>query len=372
MAPSFKIATTPDELRRAFAVRSIVFIGEQHCPFTEEFDGLDPKCTHILGEEAGEPVAAARIRAVDGWAKLERIAVLQSGRGRGVGHALVEYMLEVARARGFQDFKLHAQAHLVDFYRVHGFVPRGEKFEEAGIEHYLMVRGEGALAGNAAAESADAMHETTAPPPAPNTFSSVPPPVVDYFAPAPAVPPPAAPSPTAAPLDLVYVGFWPRVLASIIDALLVSALTWPVLFAYYGRGYLDRVGFAGPLDFALSYVLPTIATILFWRYKGASPGKMAIGARIVDARTGGKPSTKQLVGRYFAYLPATLALGIGIFWVAWDPRKQGWHDKLANTVVVRRERHPPAVRFEARAPGFAVSGAVQRSTRSQDEDWMPF
>lgn len=76
--------------------------------------------------------------------------------------------------------------------------------------------------------------------------------------------------------------------------------------------------------------------IAFWLYKLATPGKMAIGATIVDARTGRRPSAGQLVIRYFGYIVSTLPLGLGLIWVAFDSRKQGWHDKLAGTVVVRR------------------------------------
>jgi uncharacterized RDD family membrane protein YckC len=81
-----------------------------------------------------------------------------------------------------------------------------------------------------------------------------------------------------------------------------------------------------------------VATILFWIYKGATPGKMAVHARIVDARTGLHASTGQYVGRYFAYFVSLVPLGLGYLWVAWDDRKQAWHDKLAGTVVVRRRQ----------------------------------
>ncbi len=64
---------------------------------------------------------------------------------------------------------------------------------------------------------------------------------------------------------------------------------------------------------------------------------MLISAKIVDARTYGPPSAGQLVGRYFAYIPAMLFLMLGIIWVAFDKRKQGWHDKLAGTVVIEIE-----------------------------------
>ena len=69
----------------------------------------------------------------------------------------------------------------------------------------------------------------------------------------------------------------------------------------------------------------------------ATPGKIAIGARIVDARTGEPAGTGQLIGRYLGYFVSTLFLGLGLLWVAFDARKQGWHDKLAGTVVIRRK-----------------------------------
>ena len=85
-----------------------------------------------------------------------------------------------------------------------------------------------------------------------------------------------------------------------------------------------------------------ILVILFWAKKQATPGKMAVSARIVDAETGGKPSKKQCVGRYFAYFLSAIPLGLGFLWVAFDPKKQAWHDKLAGTVVVKVSRPPKA------------------------------
>jgi len=80
--------------------------------------------------------------------------------------------------------------------------------------------------------------------------------------------------------------------------------------------------------------VPAAATVLFWRFYGATPGKIAIGARIVDARSGGAPSTGRLVGRYFAYLISAVPLFLGFVWIAIDRRKQGWHDKIAGTLVI--------------------------------------
>ena len=148
--------------------------------------------------------------------------------------------------------------------------------------------------------------------------------------------------------EMEYVGFWARVGASLIDTLLVAALTWPVLTAYYGASYwLDDKLFKGPLDFVLSFVFPVTAVVAFWICRQASPGKMARSARIVDAKTGGKPSAAQCVGRYFGYIVAMLPFCVGILWVAFDKRKQGWHDKLAGTVVIRPKKKTADVAFEA-------------------------
>lgn len=147
--------------------------------------------------------------------------------------------------------------------------------------------------------------------------------------------------------NLEYAGFWVRVGAALIDTILISLIIWPVMTAVYGTDYwtADKL-IQGPLDFLVSWVLPAVAVILFWLARQATPGKMAVAARIVDAKTGATPSTAQFVIRYLGYYVAMLPLFIGILWVAFDPRKQGWHDKLAGTVVVRRRRGAAApVRF---------------------------
>lgn len=156
--------------------------------------------------------------------------------------------------------------------------------------------------------------------------------------------------PTTLNERLKYTGFWPRVGASLIDSILIIIVTYPILFAIYGQSYLASTEFvSGFADFLLSWVFPLIAIICFWVYKQATPGKMAIGARIVDAKTGGKPTFRQFIIRYFGYFVATIPLGLGLMWVAWDPKKQGWHDKLAGTVVINpKTRVTQAVAFEER------------------------
>jgi uncharacterized RDD family membrane protein YckC len=145
--------------------------------------------------------------------------------------------------------------------------------------------------------------------------------------------------------ELEYVGFWLRLWASIIDTLLILVIIAPVVSWIYGADYwMSGAIIQGPADFLITWVLPAVAVVLFWIYRQATPGKMAIGARIVDATTGGKPTTGQLIGRYLAYYVSTLPLLIGFIWVGIDQRKRGFHDMLAGTVVVRARR-PEAVKF---------------------------
>lgn len=138
------------------------------------------------------------------------------------------------------------------------------------------------------------------------------------------------------PEELELVGFWPRVGASIIDSILMAMIILPILMAFYGEEYWFSESFVqGPVDLLISYIFPAAAVIAFWVAKQATPGKMAISAKIVDVKTGNPPSTAQFIGRYFAYYLSTFPLGLGLLWVAFDSRKQGWHDKLAGTLVVR-------------------------------------
>jgi uncharacterized RDD family membrane protein YckC len=150
--------------------------------------------------------------------------------------------------------------------------------------------------------------------------------------------------------ELEYVGFWARVGAALIDTVLLLLVVVPLLAAVYGWTYFDgkaTLVASGPANFLISYVAPAIAVVAFWIVRQATPGKMAISARIVDAATGQPLSTRQAIGRYLAYYVSILPLCLGLLWVAFDKRKQGWHDKLAGTVVVRpKRRGTEPVRFE--------------------------
>ena len=148
--------------------------------------------------------------------------------------------------------------------------------------------------------------------------------------------PAAAVTPDDPMAALQYGGFWRRVGASIIDSILILLVTSPVLYAFYGDSfYTEQSMLRGPADFVISYLFPAVASITFWVYKSATPGKMVFGLKIVDAETAGPCSTGQLIDRYLGYYVSILVIGLGFIWVAFDKRKQGWHDKLAGTMVIR-------------------------------------
>lgn len=180
------------------------------------------------------------------------------------------------------------------------------------------------------------------------------------------------PMPADPPRDWVYAGFWIRVWASLIDSALLLIVLFPLLAwlipqasgpaVHTGRlitpdGRIDYQALSiggpalpGPLHVLVYWILPALVVIVFWLAREATPGKMAIHARIVDARTGEKPSAGRLVLRYLGYYPSTIVFGLGLIWVGIDRRKQGWHDKLAGTVVVRPRR---IVEATAEFPGAA-------------------
>ena len=136
--------------------------------------------------------------------------------------------------------------------------------------------------------------------------------------------------------DVNYAGFWIRTGAAIIDSILIMLVIGSLMSFMFGASLEPDTPLPQLLlRFSLELGLGAFAIILFWVYRAATPGKMMLKLIIVDARTGGKPSTGQLIGRYLAYYVSILPFMLGIIWVGLDKRKQGWHDKLAGTVVIR-------------------------------------
>jgi uncharacterized RDD family membrane protein YckC len=161
------------------------------------------------------------------------------------------------------------------------------------------------------------------------------------------------PSSSAAPDDVVYVGFWPRVGAALIDTVILM-LVLEILLRVLGLNVevVDTVRLDASsllvdvhdshavMRLLVNHLLPAVAVIVLWLRLGATPGKMAIGAQVVDAQTFGPLTPGQSIGRYLGYYVSIAPLCLGLIWVGIDARKQGWHDKLAGTVVIRKPRQP--------------------------------
>ena len=119
------------------SVRETVFIREQGVPPELEWDGLDEGCRHALAISLrGEAVGCGRMLP-DGH--IGRIAVMPQWRKQKVGTAIMEALLDYARAHDYKQVEVDAQTYAMPFYRSFGFVEQGEEFIDAGLPHIRMT-----------------------------------------------------------------------------------------------------------------------------------------------------------------------------------------------------------------------------------------
>jgi len=156
-----------------------------------------------------------------------------------------------------------------------------------------------------------------------------------------------------------YGGFWRRLVAYFIDILLIYAASGTIfwimcrvldsemVFHHHGYGYGHSSGWISHQAIAY-YLLVTLLNMFYFTYfhgiTGQTPGKMALGLRVV--RTSGNDMTWGIAFlRWIGYVVSKLAVYLGFIWIAFHPRKRGWHDMIAGTCVVRagydyEEREP--------------------------------
>ena len=121
----------------ATPIRHEVFVVDQHVPVELEIDDMDEVSIHAVAyDAAGFPVATGRL-LTDGH--IGRMAVLKSARGHGIGSQILSTLIAEARGMGYHKVALHAQLHAIPFYEKHGFVAEGEPFDDAGIQHKVMM-----------------------------------------------------------------------------------------------------------------------------------------------------------------------------------------------------------------------------------------
>ena len=127
------------EMEGLRALRIEVFVREQGVPEELELDALDAEAIHAVAWDGREVVGTGRLLLRHSEeARIGRMAVRSSLRGRGIGGAILEFLEKEAKAQGAQRLELHAQSYVQSFYRRHGYRQEGTQFTEAGIEHVLM------------------------------------------------------------------------------------------------------------------------------------------------------------------------------------------------------------------------------------------
>ena len=138
---------------------------------------------------------------------------------------------------------------------------------------------------------------------------------------------------------VAYAGFWIRVVAWIIDAVALGILT-SALAPLFGGG--PAFGFDGSrfdVNYgtnAASALLGVVYFVGMWTWKGQTVGMMPFGLWVVRAEDGHRPEVFQAFLRYVGLIISFAVILLGVIWVAFDAEKQGWHDKLASTLVIRR------------------------------------
>jgi predicted GNAT family N-acyltransferase len=120
-AVTVRVVRSMDEMARVIAIRGAVYMGEQQCPFEEEFDGNDFSATHLICHKKDEPVGCMRIRYFADFAKFERLAVRNESRNVGLAGQIVDTAIELCRKKGYRVLYAHPQKRFLKFWEQRGF-----------------------------------------------------------------------------------------------------------------------------------------------------------------------------------------------------------------------------------------------------------
>lgn len=155
---------------------------------------------------------------------------------------------------------------------------------------------------------------------------------------------------------LEFAGFWRRLAAFIIDAIISGFVVGAVMSMFFPFTWLPFQGDAhwiplvrGTVQNIISNAVNIVYAVGFWTWRGQTPGKMLLNIKIIRT-DGSNLSLGYALLRYLGYVVNMLTLGIGFLWIAFDPRKQGLHDKIADTYVVKLPQPGPNVTVPAAKP----------------------
>ena len=122
-----EVVRSMDEMARVIAIRGAIYMGEQRCPFEEEFDGNDFTATHLICHQDREPVGCIRIRYFAEFAKLERLAVRHEGRGSGLAGRILDAAIDLCRKKGYSVLYAHSQKRFLKVWEQRGFRRMGAR-----------------------------------------------------------------------------------------------------------------------------------------------------------------------------------------------------------------------------------------------------
>ena len=103
---------TLDDYQKAMAIRALTYLGEQDCPYDEEYDGNDLCASHVLAYADGQPIATLRLRWFSGFGKIERVSILPPYRGSGVVKVMLAAAMEVSARKGYRRMLAQIQTRL--------------------------------------------------------------------------------------------------------------------------------------------------------------------------------------------------------------------------------------------------------------------
>jgi predicted GNAT family N-acyltransferase len=152
-----QVARRLEEILQAVAVRSLVYMGEQRCPFAEEYDGNDfAGATHLILSSKGEPIGTLRLRWFAGFAKLERVAIRSEHRGGAGARVLIDAAFALAARKGYRKMIGHAQERLTPFWKRYRAKPRPGRDRFVFSDHeYVEIEAELEARDDALTEDAD-------------------------------------------------------------------------------------------------------------------------------------------------------------------------------------------------------------------------
>jgi uncharacterized RDD family membrane protein YckC len=132
-----------------------------------------------------------------------------------------------------------------------------------------------------------------------------------------------------------YGGFWIRFLAYLIDQLIIF-LVLVVAYVIFGQGREIREwdDASAGLFGLVALVVFILYRPIFWAWRGRTPGMMPLGLQ-VRRMDGSRIGLGRAFLRFLGFIIAAIPFYLGLIWAGFDSRKQGWHDKMADTVVVR-------------------------------------